>query len=379
MPKANKSLESALDEERREVMALLEGRRSAPRTGSREPNARLRTASPAGVAQSPVRSMLDIGNAPPHARHASVAGTTPSGVTVPQSAQYPSPSVRSMLDTSSPPPTPHSAPIHHVRSASTASTSSPVSVASPVSAPASGLPSPKTALEDAYQFDMPPAPPGKGGKKKGALASVFGSSSHDHQRPRHNSTSGLVGSRRPMSPSSRLGSSGRSMSPAQRGLNTNSLNLMPDPRKYVSDSGKVIDMSNAYRRLSDANLMRSGGNLANLPSRKGSDPEKGESRAPDGGVRLEKDYFADDDNDDDDDDDEEALDDSDDDADDDEDEDGWGSKKRRGRQRRRSKLGDAESSESPAAASDRRPSSLMEAAEDERKTVGQKYRSLLEP
>ncbi|KAL1600399.1 hypothetical protein SLS60_006784 [Paraconiothyrium brasiliense] len=110
-------------------------------------------------------------------------------------------------------------------------------------------------------------------------------------------------------------------------LNTNSSNLMPSPNKYVTDSGKVIDMSSAYRKLSDANLSRSGGSLSSLPSRKGSDPSKGESLAPGGGVRLATDDFGDD---------EAAVESSENDDTEDSDGDGWGGAKRRGRQRRRS-------------------------------------------
>jgi hypothetical protein len=73
-------------------------------------------------------------------------------------------------------------------------------------------------------------------------------------------------------------------------LNTNSLNLMSTPGTYVSDSGKVIDLNNAYRRLSDAALLKSGGRLADLPTKKTVNVQKGEELAPDGGVRLTKDY-----------------------------------------------------------------------------------------
>lgn len=351
-------------------MALLEGRPAAPRAGSRDPGSKLRAQSPAGVAQSPVRSMLDIGGTGPALpRHASIAAPG-MGITSPISARFPSSSVRSMLDTTSPPPTPQTAPIISSRMAN--------------SSPPGGITSPKLNPEEAYQFEMLPsiehhAMPKRvtqGGKKKGALASVFGSSSSkdDYQRGRHNSTSGTLGSRRPMSPSSRLGGGNRSQSPAARMLNTNSFNLMPDPGKYHTDSGKVIDMSSAYRRLSDAALLRSGGKLANLPSRKGSDPVKGESLAPDGSTRLEKDYFADDDED------EDAVETSDEEGRT-SDEDGLGSEKRRGRGRTRKEIEEKDDGESPAAGDHdkKKPKSLLAAAEEERKTTAYRYRSLLEP
>lgn len=68
---------------------------------------------------------------------------------------------------------------------------------------------------------------------------------------------------------------------------------MPGPGKYVSDSGQVIDLASAYRRLSDAALLKSGGGLSNLPTRKGVNIAKGEELAPDGGVRLTKDFSED--------------------------------------------------------------------------------------
>lgn len=338
------SLESALDEERREVMAILEGNTPVARTGGRDHGARLRrAASPAGVAQSPVRSMLDVGDLPAAPRHASIGSPTSGSIGSPRSPGFP-PAVRSLLNTDSPPLTPASTSnLHHARTVSGPGPSDPDS--------------PAQNLEDAYQFEIPPRQPGK---KKGALASVFGSSSSEPQRARHNSTSGTIGGRRPMSPSSRLGGHGRSMSPAQTSLSATNYHLMADPGKYIAPSGKVIDISSAYRRLSDANLIRSGGNLANLPTRKGSDPEKGESRAPDGGVRLEKDYFADDDIDDED---EEAVDDSEEDADD---EDGWRSGRQRGRQRLRANSEDKESSASPAPRGSKKSQGSLGTGDEER-------------
>ena len=66
---------------------------------------------------------------------------------------------------------------------------------------------------------------------------------------------------------------------------------MTGPGKFVvSDSGHLIDMTNAYRRLSDAALLKSGGSLSQLPARKDYNKDTGEQIAPDGGVRLAKDY-----------------------------------------------------------------------------------------
>jgi hypothetical protein len=45
-------------------------------------------------------------------------------------------------------------------------------------------------------------------------------------------------------------------------LNTNSTHLLNGPSKFMLDSGVVVDMNSAYRRLSDANLALVGGSLA---------------------------------------------------------------------------------------------------------------------
>ena len=346
------SLESALDEERREVIALLEGRTSTPRP-KRIGSPGARAQSPA-AAQSPVRSMLDIGAAPVP-RHASIAGTG-VGITTPTSPRFPSGSsnVRSMLDPSSPPPPPRN-PNRET--------------ASPPPIGRSNIGSPKLNPESAYNFEMMPTIEShsmpkrvtQGGKKKqkGAMSAVYGSSADilgtTRDRGRHNSTGGFLSKPKSMSPASRV--PGRSSSPGGRMLNTNSFNLMSDPKKYVLDSGKVVDMQSAYRRLSDAALLRSGGALASLPSRKGSDPAKGESLAPGGGVRLATDDYGDDE--------EAAVESS---NDEDEDSEGssgdiWESEKRRGRRRTRQKdVAPKHGSEAK-----KRPKSLLAAAEDERK------------
>jgi len=262
------SLESALAEEARDVVAILEGRnlRQTPRA---------RASSPAGMAQSPVRSMLDIGDiSAPKARHASVAGTA-VGVTKPGSPFSQHEPVRSMLDTLPLPPPPASPSLPLARAGSK---SPPPPAVRPVI-------SSKFDPESAYQFDILPSSERnalpkrvtQGGKKsKGAIASVF-ASSDDVRRGSFLHAANA--------------STGHSQSPPTHKLNSNSMNLMIDPGKYViSDSGHLIDMSNAYRRLSDVALLQSGGSLSQLPARKDYNQDTGEQIAPDGGVRLAKDY-----------------------------------------------------------------------------------------
>jgi hypothetical protein len=117
----------------------------------------------------------------------------------------------------------------------------------------------------------------------------------------------------------------------------------------VSDSGQIIDLASAYRRLSDAALLKSGGRLADLPTRKGVDVTKGEELAPDGGVRLTKDFNE-----------EDAIDSSEDEESGSSDEE-WNADRRRGRGRTRKGSGGQYDDERPAA------KSLLGAAEEERK------------
>ena len=162
-------------------------------------------------------------------------------------------------------------------------------------------------------------------------------------------------------------------------LNNNSFNLMPTPGKFVTDGGKVIDMSSAYRRLSDANLLKSGGNLSSLPSQTASARARlgsGETLSPTGEVRLQKDYYEDD---------ERAVESSDEEHS--SDNDAWGPGGVRGRRRSRKKKGagsgdaDNEDSENDPglktgqlgmgrSSGPRMVKSLLAAAEEERKQIG---------
>ena len=289
------SLESALDEERREVMNILEGRTTQT---SAPANLTTTSANPAPA----VRSMLDI-TGPVAPRHGSIANIE-FGVTMPALGR--APITRSMLDPMfSPPPNRLS---HSV-------TTSPANVDSSsggigraqsdaVSHPPNGWPRPVSDRDRAvnptqdYQFNMLPSLQSQalpkrvtqGGKKQGTTSSRSAIMQRQEPGPfqggresgRHSSTAGILGSHS-KSPSSH----GSSM------LNTNSLNLMPTPGKFVTDGGKIIDMNNAYRKLSDAALLKSGGNLSNLPGRNTERVRvgSGEVSPPNGGVRLQKDYY----------------------------------------------------------------------------------------
>jgi hypothetical protein len=335
------SLEAALDEERKDILAILEGRPLPSRLNA----ANKRAASPAGQStMSPVRSMLDVGDDPlpsSSIRHNSVAGMG-VGISSPQG------NYRSLLG--------QGASGGRNNSTSRASGASPPPFSQRSASPAMNSSQPRINVEKDYNFEMYPTNEhgslpkrvGQAGKKT-SNAGIFGS----YDTSRSEATRQMLGKQQKSH--SPAGMFGRSKSPpltkASR-LNTNSSGLMVGPNTFVTDTGQLIDMSNAYRRLSDAALIRSGGSLAGLPSNKNSDPRRGEFMTADGGVRLTEDYSED-----------EAVDSSDSTEPSSGEEDGWGTAKRRGRGRRRDDEGsDDEDAGEPRG---RQPKSLLAAAEDE--------------
>lgn len=295
------SLEDALEEERLQVVELLE----APRRASVPPAATQRNQIP--FQQAPVRSMLDVSPGPLPARHGSIAGI---GVGVTPPSHRGSGSV--ILNE------PASSPLR-LSSSVASSTSSPerlpgdsvnapsnVTDAAPTERkPVAGTPGVNVHTD--YKFDMTPSipaqdpkcvtqphpqerPPSRAVQGKNAVAAVMGgfdlkaipTLSRGRDSVRRNSPRGL-------SLDSRPSPAGRSLSPKNnRWLSPNTLNLAFRAGRLVTDKGKVIDRDSAYRHLSDEALSRSSGSLANLPrpaSRQGSDADGN------GDERLEKDMY----------------------------------------------------------------------------------------
>ena len=359
------TLEAAADEERREIMNILEGRDPNHGITGRHVPPPIRTRSPA----RPIRSMLDIGNEVP--RHNSVAG--PSITSPLRSA----PLTSSMLN-------PLASPTF--RNTASSSIISPDGLNRTRSDGSAILPNRPRADSDQDtpygkdQFGMtsvvsgPAAPKrvAQGGKKLGSMATVMQGQELDplfplgmnRDRGRHNSTAGILGGHHhSKSPSSRLNK--RSNSPATSMLNTNSFNLLGDPGKYVSETGKVIDLNSAWRKLSDAHLLKAGSSL----SKTSADDHvararlnSGEVLSPTGELRLQKDY------------DEDAVESSDDDNKT-SDEEAWGS---RGRRLDRLKDGLDSGGQNLAPEGAR---SLLAAAEEERIRISkkQKIKSMLDP
>lgn len=86
-----------------------------------------------------------------------------------------------------------------------------------------------------------------------------------------------------------LTSMGKSKSPHRRANMRSDSPATLDTNKAVLDDGRTIDISKAYRRLSDANLALSRGALATL-SGKGRRAGRESTSSPDG--RLKKDYLS---------------------------------------------------------------------------------------
>ncbi|KAL7817573.1 hypothetical protein V8C44DRAFT_347747 [Trichoderma aethiopicum] len=307
------SIDAMLDMERKEVLALLERGSEAP-----APSARSARSDSPYAARSPVRSMLDIAEEEAPASSAASSSSRPAAATqgpvrsmldvkAPPSPQL----VRSMLDISAPVP---DSPRRPGRSSTP---SSPLMAPSePIfrHQPSSGLgPHPRSRSDAGvkfaesrrssrndpianYQFSSimshstgPQASlkwsSSRNSKREsgGSLGDALRGSESGLQLPTDRGRSPLGGSRifpnqskSPQTQNRRWGS--RSRSPA-----TFTAPPLP-PGKAMLKDGTVVNLNNAYRKLSDANLIQSSGSLAQLPMRKKS-AEAGEGR-------LVKDYVG---------------------------------------------------------------------------------------
>ena len=361
------SLESALDEERREILKLLEvppqgrrpsqgasglassllpaqhgSRRAQSPPGPRSPvrsmldiDSSIPPPAPAPAPPSaPVRSMLDVDSEPPLAAHraSSISGTGVGVTPSPVAPAAPAPSsrslVRSMLGPSiSPSRSSHgnsvnTSPVDGLpeggrvhRTASDAAAHPPLSRGSKLlqrernrqsrflgsrESDSSFAPTP-----DRDDF-LPPRRAAQGAalpsKMSKSMARVMQAMDLGDTGPRRGTDrgrlaagdrGGLVG--RGSSSRSPSGSLVRGQSPHAAKLNTNSFNLMASPGKLMSDSGELLDMNSAYKRLSDANLARSGGSLSHLPNVSGTEGasiEAGDALSPERGrgTRSHRDY-----------------------------------------------------------------------------------------
>ncbi|GAP92588.1 putative universal stress protein [Rosellinia necatrix] len=255
------SLEAALEEERKEIESLMSMTQASRRVPSDGPR------SPSPFMRSPVRSMLDIGSPPP-----------PRQVT------------RSMLDIDTPLPTPSStrtSPTLHsrapvlddsVRNRSMSDTvPNPASDAAPRSPP---LVAPRnTDLTSAYKFhDILPTnvgqalPPkrGSGGAPRGGSIgeALRGSDLSNLVLPGDSTRPFAFRKNKSKSPNNRF--SLRSSSPFG---NASKRSPTQQGSTYMLDNGEIFDMSNAYRRLSDANLIYGGSSLASLARKKPDDSD----------------------------------------------------------------------------------------------------------
>ncbi|KFY87632.1 hypothetical protein V500_06862 [Pseudogymnoascus sp. VKM F-4518 (FW-2643)] len=278
------SMEAALDEERLDVLELLQGLSNKPPRQPRGPGSPVgptplgRSSSPYNAHRSPVRSMLDVVE-DPRPRHSSIAGTSSSGVTP----------IRSMLDIGPP-----------ISQTSKSASTSPTDSFSSLSLPPKGLSELpphqpqarfKGDVTDSYQFSgylksNPGAPlaPRRNtlaGKKaapaplpEGVRVDLPGYNARD--RVHAMGTTGIGSSNKSRSPHNRH--SLRSSSPA--------LGPPPSSNMLVMDSGAVVDKDSAYRRLSDANLARAGGSFSALTSKVRRRTDSNDKRDQ----RLQKDY-----------------------------------------------------------------------------------------
>lgn len=316
------SMEAMLDEERREVLALLEGSNgqggSRSRAGSTFED---RSPSPFSTTpRTPVRSMLDIGDdhlspgsplPPPISPVLSHAKTAPSQYLAPVRSMLdiaPSPAkpVRSMLDIpaaissrtplSSPnsPIEPKSHNGQHPRSMSDAGLK-PVDFGPRASARSNPMSS--------YQFGdiitnpnhtgtaLPKRVTQGGKRQSSSMAEVMRGNDVNSlvlpgDRGRHTTLPG------PSIPAPRPSNKSKSKSPHGRtGMRSKSPHELLAERQLSPAGRALLDealdykMHTAYRHLSDAALVRSGGSLADVTLRKKSDDAPGSGR-------LVKDYLS---------------------------------------------------------------------------------------
>jgi len=292
------SMEAVLDQEAKEVLALLEGNTTNRQRGSTSSTGEGRTPSPL-TPRSPVRSMLDIGDSPPRA---SSTARSSNGV-----ARVGNP-IRSMLDISGPPSAASStrsaqtSPTQANYNAAKANRNHPRSVSDAARHPATfGPRAPGFEEPSPYQFSgyLPSNPggpvvpkrntqgPSITGKKiasamaevmKGGDLSSFGA----RDRGRHQSL-----------PDNGISSTAKSRSPHSRlGLRSNSPHTGSgsDTSKFTLRDGRILDMNSAYRRLSDGNLALSGGSLSTLSEKGRRGRQKSGDSIAEGDARLEKDY-----------------------------------------------------------------------------------------
>lgn len=312
------SLEAMLDEERKDVLKILEqtqpGRTRG--SGSSISGPPRRTSSPLTYPRSPVRSMLDVDNAP-NVKHHSIAGT--GILTNPPPFTRTAP-VRSMLDISTPlPDAARSAPdvssrksssVASTKSATTSPTTSnhrahmangthPRSLSDASTRPAGFGPraatTPPGNPESTYQFSgyLPSNPGGptvpkrntQGGLKSSlpsAMAAVV----------RGGDLGAFVSKDRGRVQTFVPAKIGKSKSPHNRlGLRSSSPHVAQDSNDLTLNNGKVLDVNNAYRKLSDANLALSDGGLAKL-GKKAKRRTNSDLAVGPAGNRLPKDYTA---------------------------------------------------------------------------------------
>ncbi|KAK4249580.1 hypothetical protein C7999DRAFT_39403 [Corynascus novoguineensis] len=286
------SMEAMLDEERKEVLALLEGSSNLRPSDGRSPSpytARSPVRSMLDIA--PVRSMLDVDSPPPQPIRSMLDVDTPpsAGKTVLSTPSSPTESSartnaatsghpRSLSDASAKPkPADFGPRLGSSRADPTAGYQFSGIVTNNV-----GQAMPKRVTQGGKRTSVASEP---GGKRSSAMAEVMRNSDMSGlmlpgDRGRHLSGGG---------PSMRLGN--KSKSPTSRlGMRSHSphgpllRNLSPAGRAVLNDPD-IADYNNAYRRLSDAALARSGGSLSELGKRRSSKYTAGTGR-------LAKDYLG---------------------------------------------------------------------------------------
>lgn len=273
------SIDAALDMERQEVLALL-GNTS---TNAGSPPSARGPASGYPHRGPPPRSMLDIDEEPS-------TSTTPTSPTMKISPPRTQGHIRSMLDLDGPVPeqrsrgsSPVSASSHIGAASSTGSRTRSDASSHPVEfGPRASIGGGSTDPTANYQFHILPSASASMPKRTTQASQKspsIGGSLGEALRGNDLSSMQLPGeSRRNSSVDNRLGGKSRSphgrVSSRSRSPAPYSPTYLPKGKAFLND-GQVVDISNAYRRLSDANIALQGSSLSRLPRTKQQDHQSG--------------------------------------------------------------------------------------------------------
>lgn len=271
------SQEAAAEEERLEVLELLDTPPTTTTRGNRNP-----------LQQPPVRSMLDVTPGPLPARPGSIAGI---GVGVTPPSERTSTAIRLSEPASS--PLWLSSSVASTPTAPQITQSDPCTPSQELDQASAERQSPDVNIRSTDALSQTQnRPPSKAVQGKNAKAVAMGGFDVNAflSQSRGRDTSRFI-SPRGLSLDSKVSTAGRSRSPVNaRFLSVNPYAAARSDR-LITEKGNVIDKDKAHRHLSDEMLSQSSGSLANLPKASPRQGSESDAAVSPGDERLEKDLY----------------------------------------------------------------------------------------